>query len=71
MSKNKYSVIGCILIFIVTVLICTRFSYGTLWIDYIGKSNTADFWLNVLTIAVYSAVFIIGVVLIRKGKDKK
>ena len=70
MSKNKYSVVGCILIFIVTVLICTRFSYGTLWIDYIGKSSTVSFWLNMLTLAVYTAVFIIGIVFIKKAKTK-
>ena len=70
MSKKLYKIIGCILIFVVTVLICGRFSYGTLWINYLGKSANENFWLNALTLFTYTAVFVVGIVLVRKGKDE-
>ena len=71
MSKKMFTYAGFVLIFIVTVLICERFSYGTLWIEYIGKSAAENFWYNMLTLAIYTVMFVIGIVFIRKGKDKK
>ena len=71
MSKKMFTYAGFILIFIVTVLICERFSYGTLWINYLGKSTAENFLLNILTLAIYAVMFIIGIVFLKKGKDDK
>ncbi len=71
MSKKMFTYAGFVLIFIVTVLICERFSYGTLWIIYSGATAMENFLYNMLTWVIYAALFAIGIVFLRKGKDNK
>jgi len=54
--KNKYTVLGVILIFIASFLIFGSFSYNL----------NGNFLIKI----GYIAIFIIGVVCVRKGKDK-
>ena len=55
--KNKYTVIGVILVFIASFLLFGSFSFGFANENFLYKIG-------------YIAIFIIGIICVRKGKEK-